>query len=163
MHEQATSEKLPTAHVVIRLHPADTVAIARATLLPGVPVADGVTATQRIPPGHKIALRRIEHGERILKYNQIIGLATRAIAPGEHVHVHNMGMGDFDKDYAYGVDVKPTEYFPEPATFQGIVRPDARVATRNYIGILTSVNCSAHVAGLIADAFKRNPFTGNEP
>jgi altronate hydrolase len=163
MHEQPTSEKPPTAHVVIRLHPADTVAIARATLLPGVPVADGVMATQRIPPGHKIALRAIEHGERILKYNQIIGLATRAIAPGEHVHVHNMGMGDFDKDYAYGVDVKPTEYFPEPATFQGIVRPDARVATRNYIGILTSVNCSAHVAGLIADAFKRNPFTGNEP
>jgi altronate hydrolase len=163
MPEQATSDKPATAHVVIRLHPADTVAIARATLLPGVPVADGVRATQRIPPGHKIALRAIKQGERILKYNQIIGFATRAIAPGEHVHVHNMGMVDFDKDYAYGVDVKPTEYVPEPATFQGIVRPDARVATRNYIGILTSVNCSAHVAGLIADAFKRNPFTGNEP
>jgi altronate hydrolase len=72
-------------------------------------------------------------------------------------------MGDFDKDYAYGVDVKPTAYVPEPALFQGIVRPDGRVATRNYIGLLTSVNCSAHVAGLIADAFKRNPFTGQDP
>ena len=74
-----------------------------------------------------------------------------------------MGMGDFAKDYAYGVDAKPTDYVPEPATFEGIVRPDGRVATRNYIGILTSVNCSAHTASLIADAFKRNPFTGYEP
>ena len=72
-------------------------------------------------------------------------------------------MGDFAKDYAYGVDAKPTDYVPAPATFEGIVRPDGRVATRNYIGILTSVNCSAHTASLIADAFKRNPFTGYEP
>jgi altronate hydrolase len=52
---------------------------------------------------------------------------------------------------------------PVPATFQGIRRPDGRVATRNYIGIVTSVNCSAHVADLIADAFKRNPFKGDDP
>jgi altronate hydrolase len=137
--------------------------IARATLLPGTPVGDGVTATQRIPPGHKVAVRAIKQGEPVRKYDQIIGFATKAIAPGEHVHVDNLGMGDFVKDYAYGVDAKPTEFFPEPAMFQGIVRPDGRVATRNYIGILTSVNCSAHVAGLVADAFKRNPFTGNDP
>ena len=93
-----------------------------------------------------MAVRRIEEGEVVRKYNQIIGFATQAIAPGEHVHVHNMGMGDFAKDYAYGVDAKPTDYVPEPATFEGIVRPDGRVATRNYIGILTSVNCSAHTA-----------------
>lgn len=148
---------------VIRLHPADNVVIARATLLPGAPCGGGVTATQRIPPGHKIAVRPIKEGEPVRKYNQIIGFATRPIAPGEHVHVHNMGMGNFDKDYAFGVDAKPTEYFAEPATFEGIVRADGAVATRNYIGILTSVNCSAHTAGLIADAFKRNPFAGNEP
>src|SRR5437588_626938 len=82
------------------------VVTARATLLPGALVADGVTATQRIPPGHKVALRATKQGEPILKYNQIIGFATQPIAPGEHVHVHNMGMGDFDKDYAYGVDAK---------------------------------------------------------
>ena len=118
---------------------------------------------QRIPPGHKVAVRRIEEGEPVRKYNQIIGFATSAITPGEHVHVHNMGMGDFAKDYAYGVDARPSDYFPEPSTFEGIVRSDGRVATRNYIGILTSVNCSAHTAGLIADAFRRNPFTGYEP
>jgi altronate hydrolase len=150
-------------HPVIRLHPADSVVIARAMLLPGAPVADSVTATERIPPGHKVAVREIKEGEPIRKYNQIIGFATKSISAGEHVHVHNLGMADFVKDYAYGVDAKPTDYVPEPATFQGIVRPDGRVATRNYIGILTSVNCSAHVAGLVADAFKRNPFTGNDP
>jgi arabinonate dehydratase len=164
MPEQATSAKIPTAmQPVIRLHPADTVAIARATLLPGAPVSEGVSAAQRIPPGHKVAVRPVGQGEPVLKYNQVIGFATQPIAPGEHVHVHNLGMGDFAKDYAYGVGVKSVEYFTEPATFQGIVRPDGRVATRNYVGILTSVNCSAHVAGLIADAFNRNPFTGYEP
>jgi altronate hydrolase len=165
MQEQQVLANRPTTVVntVIRLHDADNVVMARATLLPGAPVGDGAVATQRIPPGHKVALRRIEEGEVVRKYNQIIGFATQAIAPGEHVHVHNMGMGDFAKDYAYGVDAKPTDYVPEPATFEGIVRPDGPVATRNYIGILTSVNCSAHTASLIADAFKRNPFTGYEP
>jgi altronate hydrolase len=110
-----------------------------------------------------VAVLPVTPGEPVRRYNQIIGFATQAIAPGQHVHVHNMGMGDFVKDYAFGADAKPTVYVDEPATFQGFRRPDGRVATRNYIGILTSVNCSAHVAGLVADAFKRHPFTGFEP
>jgi altronate hydrolase len=166
MQQQAATAEQHTAMAVppvICLHPNDSVVIARATLLPGTEVADGVIATQRIPPGHKVAVHAIEQGAPVRRYNQIIGFATRPITPGEHVHVQNMGMGDFAKDYAYGKDAKPTEYFAEPATFEGIVRTDGRVATRNYIGILTSVNCSAHTAGLIADAYKRNPFTGYEP
>ena len=75
----------------------------------------------------------------------------------------NCGMGDFAKDYAYAQDARPTAMANERLTFQGIRRADGRVATRNYIGILTSVNCSAHVAGLVADTFKRNPFTGHDP
>ncbi|HBK07597.1 MAG TPA: galactonate dehydratase [Acetobacteraceae bacterium] len=148
---------------VIRLHPEDSVVIARATLLPGAPVGDNVLATQRIPAGHKVAVRAIADGEPIRRYGQIIGFASAAIAPGQHVHVHNCEMGDFAKDYAYGVDAKPTEFFEPAATFQGIRRPDGKVATRNYIGILTSVNCSAHVAGVVADMFKRNPMTGADP
>jgi arabinonate dehydratase len=148
---------------VIRLHPDDGVLIARASLLPGAQVAEGVVAAQRIPAGHKVALRPLGVGEPVRRYGQIIGFATVTIAPGEHVHVHNCGMGDFSRDYAYTQDAKPTEYVESPATFEGIRRPDGRVATRNYIGILTSVNCSAHVAGLIADAFRRNPFTGQDP
>src|SRR5918994_547599 len=150
-------------HPVIRLHPDDNVVIARTTLMADAPVADGIATSVRIPAGHKIAVRSIAQGEPVRRYSQVIGFATADIAPGQHVHVHNMGMGDFAKDYAYGVDAKPTDYVSEPATFEGIVRPDGRVATRNYIGILTSVNCSAHTASLIADAFKRNPFTGYEP
>jgi altronate hydrolase len=148
---------------VIRLHPDDGVVIARATLLPGTPVAEGVTAQQRIPAGHKVATRPHAVGEPVQRYGQVIGFATQPIAPGEHVHVQNMGMGEFAKDYAFGQDAKPTDMIDPPATFQGIRRPDGPVATRNYIGLLTTVNCSATAAGLIADAFKRNPFIGHDP
>jgi altronate hydrolase len=148
---------------VIRLHPEDSVVIARATLLPGAPVADNVLATQRIPAGHKVAVRAIPTGEAIRRYGQVIGFASVPIGPGQHVHVHNCEMGDFAKDYAYGVDARPTDFITPAATFQGIRRPDGKVATRNYIGILTSVNCSAHVAGVVADMFRRNPFTGDDP
>jgi len=148
---------------VIRLHPGDSVVIARATLLPGATVADGVLTQERIPAGHKVAVRAIAVGEPVRRYGQIIGFASSAIAPGQHVHVQNCEMGDFAKDYGYSVDAKPTDYANTPAMFDGIRRPDGRVATRNYIGILTSVNCSAHVAGLVADMFRRNPFTGDDP
>ena len=149
---------------VIRLAPEDGVVIARIALPPGPPVADGVAVRdRRIPPGHKVATRRHAQGEAIRRYGQIIGFATEAIAPGDWVHTHNCAMGDFAKDYAWGVDAKPTPMITPAATFMGIRRADGRVATRNYIGIVTSVNCSAHVADLIADAFKRNPFSGHDP
>src|SRR3984885_10953173 len=141
---------------VIRLHPDDSVVIARATLLPGAPVVDAVVAAERLPARPKAAGRSTGVGEPVRRYGQIIGFASKAIAPGQHVHVQNCEMGDFAKDYGYGVDAKPTDYANTPMTFDGIRRPDGRVATRNYIGILTSVNCSAHAAGLIADVFRRN-------
>ena len=148
---------------VIRLHPDDTVVIARSSLLPGVSVGDNTVTKARIMAGHKVAVRAHAPGDAVRRYGQIIGFATQPIAPGEHVHVHNLGMGDFDKDYAWGLDARPTDYAATPATFMGIRRPDGRVATRNYIGILTSVNCSAHVADMVADAFKKNPFPGHNP
>ena len=152
-----------TSTPVIRLHPDDSVLIARATLLPGVEVAEGVVTSDRIPAGHKVAIRPIAVGEPIRRYGQIIGFATAPIVPGQHIHTHNCGMGDFARDYAFGMDAKPTPNFDLPATFEGIRRADGRVATRNYIGLLTSVNCSAHVASLVADVFKRNPFSGHDP
>ena len=147
----------------IRLHDNDAVLIARSTLMEGIEVAPGVATTQRIPAGHKVAIRPIAVGQPIHRYGQIIGFATQPIAPGQHVHTHNCGMGDFAKDYAYAQDARPTAMANEQLTFQGIRRPDGRIATRNYIGILTSVNCSAHTAQLIADTFKPNPFTGHDP
>ena len=148
---------------VIRLHPDDGVVIARTTVMPGTPLGNNVTATMRIPAGHKAAIRAFAPGDPVIRYGQIIGFATAPIAPGEHIHTQNCGMGDFAKDYAYAQHTTPTAYENTPATFMGIRRPDGRFATRNYIGILTSVNCSAHVASVVADAFKRNPFTGHDP
>ena len=141
----------------IRLHPADDVVIARSQLLGGTVVED-VKVHGLIPPGHKVAMRAIAAGEPVRRYNQIIGFASKPIAPGEHVHVHNLDMGpdkgDFERDYAFGADVKPAPAKRE-ATFMGIKRADGRVATRNYIGVLTSVNCSATAARAIADHFSR--------
>ncbi|MBL6078514.1 altronate dehydratase [Belnapia sp. T18] len=148
---------------VIRLHPEDGVVIARQVLPPGTPVAPNVLAAARIPAGHKVAVRFHAQGEPVTRYGQIIGFTTEPVTPGQWVHTHNLAMGDFARDYAWGVDARPTDYVAEPATFQGIRRADGRVATRNYIGILTSVNCSAHVADLIAQAFRRNPLTGEDP
>ncbi|MEY2801918.1 MAG: putative D-galactarate dehydratase [Pseudomonadota bacterium] len=137
----------------IRLHPQDDVLIARSQLVGGTP-AESVVVKGLVPPGHKVATRDIPAGEPVRRYNQIIGFASRPIAAGEHVHTHNLVMGDFERDYAFGADVKPAPVRLQ-ATFQGIKRPDGRVATRNYIGILSSVNCSATAARAIADHFSR--------
>jgi len=145
----------------IRLHPADDVLIARSQLVGGTQ-AENVTIKGLIPAGHKVATRAIAQGEPVRRYNQIIGFASKPIAPGEHVHTHNLDMGP-DKgantgsgarDYAFGADASPQPPKKE-ATFMGIQREDGRVATRNYIGILSSVNCSATAARAIADHFSR--------
>src|SRR5436305_14707492 len=122
------------ASPVIRLQPDDGVLIARVSLMPGIEVANGVTTVERIPAGHKVAIRPIAAGEAIRRYGQVIGFATVPIAPGQHVHTQNCGMGDFAKDYAFGADVTPTPNFDLPATFMGIRRPDGRAGTRNYNG-----------------------------
>ncbi|HEX9398296.1 MAG TPA: altronate dehydratase family protein [Burkholderiales bacterium] len=143
--------------MTIRLHPRDDVVIARLEIASGTLLAkENVRAAALIPAGHKIAVRPIAKGKPAHRYNQIIGFATRDIQPGEHVHVHNLAMGDFQRDYAFSSLVKKTEFVEKPATFLGIVRADGRVATRNYIGILTSVNCSATVARMIARHFENN-------
>src|SRR3954464_2264306 len=141
----------------IRLHPNDDVLIARTQLVGGTRV-ENVTARGLIPPGHKIAVQDIAAGQPVRRYNQIIGFASKPIAAGEHVHTHNLWMGPeggaFERDYAFGADVKAVPPLRE-ATFMGIKRADGRVATRNYIGILSSVNCSATAARAIADHFSR--------
>jgi altronate hydrolase len=147
---------LTPASLTIRLHPDDDVVIARTQLVGGTLLADErVTVAGLVPPGHKVATRARRAGEPVRRYNQIIGFASRDIAPGEHVHLNNLQMGSFDRDYAFGADARPTEYVAEPAMFMGIRRADGRVATRNYIGILSTVNCSATVARGIADHFNR--------
>ncbi|MEQ9641583.1 MAG: altronate dehydratase family protein [Alphaproteobacteria bacterium] len=141
----------------IRLNPADNVVVARTDILPGAPVAgEDVTTAAHVPAGHKIATAPIAKGEPVRKYNQIIGFASSDIAPGAHVHTHNVEVHAFERDYAIGTEAKDPGFVPEAerATWQGIRRSDGRIATRNYIGILTSVNCSATVARYIADHFR---------
>ena len=146
---------LQAADLTIRLHPDDDVVIARVEIPSGTLIQkENVRATARVPAGHKLAVRGVSSGKPVRRYNQIIGFATQEIAAGDHVHVHNLAMGDFQRDYAYCEGVKPTDFVTEPATFMGIQRADGRVATRNYIGILTSVNCSATVARMIARHFE---------
>ena len=146
---------LTKTSLTIRLHPQDDVVIARQQLVSGTALFDeNVTVSGLVPPGHKVATHAIPAGAPVKRYNQIIGFAKRAVQPGEHVHLHNLAMGEFSRDYAFGADAKPTQYVDAPATFQGIVRADGRVATRNYVGILSTVNCSATVAHGIADAFR---------
>jgi len=142
------------ASPIIRLNAADDVVVARLDIVAGTPLPGEAASTRTtIPAGHKVATRALAKGTPIRRYNQIIGFASRDILPGDHVHTHNLEMGSFARDYAFGVDAKPTAMADRPATFQGIVRADGRVATRNYVGVLTSVNCSAHVARLIAGKF----------
>ncbi|MDP6350968.1 MAG: altronate dehydratase family protein [Alphaproteobacteria bacterium] len=153
------------AQVTIRLHKADNVVTAKATIPAGMSLdGESVAAAVEIPVGHKIATAPIGAGEAVRKYDQIIGFASQAIAAGDHVHIHNVSVEAFDRDYDFGVEARPTDQVPETerATFEGIIRADGRIATRNYIGVLTSVNCSATVARAIADGF-RSDALGDYP
>jgi altronate hydrolase len=137
------------------LHEQDNVAVALWGLEAGAHVGIGDLVCQEpIPAGHKVAIQKIGAGEPVRKYGQIIGSASADVPPGYHVHTHNVVMGRFARDYAVGEGLRNTASVEEgeEATFQGIVRGDGRVGTRNYIGILSTVNCSASVARFMGDA-----------
>ncbi|SNT08830.1 altronate hydrolase [Noviherbaspirillum humi] len=141
---------------VIRLHPGDNVVVARTDIGIGTEVPqENFVCRSQIPAGYKIAAAPIRRGEPIRKYNVVVGFAAIDIAPGYLVHSHNTEFREFDRDYAHASEYRPVDYLPEAerATFQGIVRPDGRVATRNYIGILSTVNCSATAVQKIANWF----------
>ena len=152
---EVTPQFIRTA--TLRLNPEDDVVIATREIVAGTLIAaEGVTTADRIPSGHKVATRAVAVGDPVRRYNQIIGFATQPIAPGQHVHTHNIEVRSFDRDYAFGSDVKETVRVEKPATFMGIKRADGRVATRNYIGVISTVNCSATVSKQVADYFSRS-------
>ena len=141
----------------LQLNPNDTVAIALTDIAANTILADfGVTTPTVIPRGHKIALHDMAAGDLVLRYGQIIGQALQPIAAGAHVHSHNLGMGPHSTDYAFSTDSTPLPPLP-PRDFMGFHRADGQVGTRNYIGILTSVNCSGSVARFIAEAAEKDP------
>ncbi|MGB7301751.1 MAG: altronate dehydratase family protein [Burkholderiaceae bacterium] len=139
---------------VLRLDPNDDVVIAARPIKEGAVIdEEKVTCRQAIPAGHKLATRAVKTGGPVRRYNQIIGFATRDIEPGDHVHSHNLAFEAFERDYAVGADVRPNPPVAKPATFMGIRRADGRVATRNYIGVVSTVNCSASVSKFVANHF----------
>jgi altronate dehydratase len=148
---------------VIRLHGADNVLIALKDQPAGAHAA-GLESPlpAAVPRGHKIAARAIGKGDEVIRYGQIIGQATEDIAAGAHIHSHNLGMGPHSSDFAIGTECRPLPAL-EPRSFMGYHRPDGTVGTRNYLGILTSVNCSGSVARFIAEAAEKDPVLGSMP
>lgn len=141
----------------IRLHSDDNIMIALADLPAGF-VQDGATLTHEVKRGHKFAIVPIAAGALVRRYGQIIGMATCDIAAGDHVHVHNLSMAALSPDYAFCQDAKPLPEITSTRTFQGYRRSDGRSGTRNYIGVLTSVNCSGSVARFIAEAAEKTDW-----
>jgi altronate hydrolase len=146
-----------TSPRTLRLNAADNLIVAIDTIEPGR-AAHNVAAAVRIPRGHKMATTKIAKGGPVVKFGQIIGFASDDILPGAHIHTHNCAFAAFDRDYAYAEGARPREILPvaQQATFEGFRRANGRVGTRNYIGVVTSVNCSATVARFIAEAVNKS-------
>ena len=143
----------------IRLHPEDSVVIALQDLTEGTSLPEfGLTLVEPVNRGHKIALRDQAQGAHLRRYGQIIGTALMPIRAGALVHTHNLGMGPHQLDYAIAQANTPLPAINEPRSFDGYHRADGKVGTRNYLGVLTSVNCSGTVAKLVAEAAERDPF-----
>ena len=146
---------------VIRLHSSDNVVVAARALLAGTKIArENVTTLDAIPFGHKIASRAIAKGEPVRKYGQVIGVATQDIAAGKHVHVQNVVTTDLRSAAEMPSVFRTNE---APRSFMGYRRDDGRVGTRNYVAVLTSVNCSATVARFIAEAAERTGLLRDYP
>lgn len=166
--------QIPFHEALILLNPLDTVAVAKRALGPGdvitpLPQAltpmDRIEVAQSIPVAHKLAIRPVAKDAVVLKYGQTIGFAQMDIAPGQHVHSHNLRLGDCSRDYAFGTDVRVLPPAPAdlPATFMGYARPDGRAGTRNYLAIVSNVNCSASVAHHVRDRLNTPEFRRDFP
>jgi altronate dehydratase len=145
--------------VALRMHPDDAVAVAKRPIKAGVELAGGPVALrvrQLIGPGHKVALCDLRQGEAIRRYGQTFGFAAVDIAAGDHVHTHNVELGEFGRDHAFCADARPVDYVGPDLlrTFRGYSRAGGRAGTRNYIAVISSVNCSASVSRYVADRFR---------
>ncbi len=148
---------VPLSQVAVHLRPEDNVAVAARNLPAGAELEhNGSTLmlAKRVGLGHKIALHDIRKGEAIYKYGQIIGFASQDVPAGSHVHVHNVSADAFERDYAFCRDCPPPPAPAEPRYFMGYDRGDGRYGTRNYIAIISTVNCSASTSKYISERFK---------
>lgn len=141
------SGKLPA---VLQVHPSDSVAVALRALEAGEQVL-GIRTAVAVPRGHKLALVPIAAGERVYKYGQPIGRAIRAIAPGDHVHLHNLATAlGGELTYRQGKVQPFAPLVGDLPDWQGYVRADGRAATRNEVWVLPTVGCVGITAEEIA-------------
>ncbi len=131
---------------VLRLREGDDVGVLKKTVKAGVQLENGllkITTAQTIPAGHKISLQSVANGDPVRKYGQIIGFAEGSISQGEHVHSHNLVCRDYDRKHAFCADYQATEFYSESQlrTFMGFARPGGRAANRNYVAVISNVNC----------------------
>lgn len=170
------NETLPLEQAAIYLREGDDVAVAKRRLAGGTTLGFAgkeVALLADVPAGHKIALRPLQTGDPVRKYGQIIGYATSAIAQGEWVHTRNLGFGAGEGDgenalhldYEYSTEVPPVDFYPDARqrTFPGYARPDGRTGTRNYVALVSTVNCSASTVHAIADHFRGPDFKRDFP
>jgi altronate hydrolase len=145
--------------VAIVLNPGDDVAIAKKEIPAGSVIEDTsgrIEVRQDIRPGHKMARHARGAGQEVRRYGQVIGFATADIAVGDHVHTQNLAVGDLHREYEVGTDVRPVDFYPPDKMryFDGYLREDGRVGTRNYVAIISGVNCSASVSQFVKDKFR---------
>ncbi len=147
------------ADTALLLSPSDNVAILKKRVRKDDVLTGGVSelhVLQDILPGHKIAVREIPEGAAVRKYGQIIGAALARITAGEHVHTHNLSLGEFQRDYQFSTDARPVNFHApaEMRSFQGYARGNGLAGTRNYIAVISSVNCSASVSRYVCERFR---------
>jgi len=141
---------------LIILNKNDNVAVTTFSISPQTKIADqGIVSIDPIPFGHKICLKPINKGEPIIKYDQVIGFASKSIKPGEHVHSHNLEFKEFNRSFSISEKINISSE-KSNLFFEGILRDNGEVATRNYIGIISTVNCSATVSKAIAEKIKHS-------
>jgi len=155
---------ITTAPRFVRLHASDNVIVAVDPFTPEAEVA-GVVPRQRILRGHKMATGAIAKGEAVKKFGQVIGFASQPVAAGDWVHEHNVEMQAFARDYQFAAGAVPVQMVDDAkrATFQGFRRANGKIGTRNYLAILTSVNCSASVATFIEREVERSGLLDDYP
>jgi altronate hydrolase len=159
------------ARVAVHLRPEDNVAVAAQDLPAGMQLefqGERLAVARRVGLGHKVAVVSIKQGQPVTKYGQVIGFASRDVAPGEHVHVHNVSATAFERDYAFCRDCPPPPGPAEPRYFlgydRGADRPDPlRYGTRNYIAVISTVNCSAHTSKYITERIRATGMLGQFP
>ena len=144
----------------------DNVAVAARPIPRGFVLRVGertVEVREPIGLGHKVALTAIAAGQPVRKYGQIIGFASKAIPPGSHVHVNNLSADLFEREYAYATERPEVPRPDRVCTFRGYLRPDGRVGTRNYVAVISTVNCSASTSRYVADRFRDGAWRKDFP